>query len=808
MPQIRVNEIDQSVTTRVVSDDKVKILCPIISSFGPVPDRSDSGKFAGSVQTFTDVSAFQRAFGYTYAQFNPMNDDNSYMYARELIKRGAAVSVIRLNTNGATSDFYDKSKLPSDSEPPKKVTSIVPAATHSTVYTAALETPATITVTNTATQVSVSGAATGNTNPNIATDTFFIEGFKVSKNSADITGNIRCNGIVDSQNGTVQTVFSYTVNGSTEDVLFGSLDPVLGRITIDTTFSSAYTVTATTASASATATYQSVKESDVWKLSFCPQIQSITAKYPGSFGNNLMISISQINTSRLTESYQYASISVYYINQDVNYNLDGSVSSRVVNTTTLLENHIVSTNPNDPNYFENVQFEFITINAAEGAREELEIVWSNIEANPSSEKRYSGFPVIPFKYVGETGFSTNYNFDAIFGRNVFGTDFAYSTGVLPKLKAGFKSYWQTSSSTPTAGEWTNDDVKAYQLDVYGNEVTSPSASDLKAGIISDIFTSLSNVYGEFTDPYVYDFDFITSSGLVWKKYELSAATTESDPYVVTTVQPSESSKVYKSVTPVHEAMRDLVESRQDCVALFDMPNDYNTKGLVEYSRLLNTSYGTIHFPWCYVNSPDVTQKLILMSPSYIFLYTFLSNLINNAESQKWFPPAGVTRATARVVVKPEFELGSVLLNEWQNDNTSRVNPIMKLKQYGYVIYGQYTTLEAIDLNTHSALESLNVRLIANVVKKKIFDACLNLAFEPNTSTLWLKFFAQMDEYLRFMQYNDGLYDYRIVMDESTVTTDDINHLRCPGKVYIAPTRTAEFFDIDFIITGAGVEFND
>jgi hypothetical protein len=188
--------------------------------------------------------------------------------------------------------------------------------------------------------------------------------------------------------------------------------------------------------------------------------------------------------------------------------------------------------------------------------------------------------------------------------------------------------------------------------------------------------------------------------------------------------------------------------------------------------------------------------------------SFLSNLDNNVDSQKWFPPAGVKRATARVVKKPYFEIGSVVLNDWQNDNTARVNPIMKLKQYGYVIYGQYTCLPAIDMFTHSALESLNVRLIANVVKKKIFDVCLNLAFEPNTSVLWLKFFAQMDEFLRYMQYNEGVYAYKIVMDESTVTTDDINHLRCPGKVYIAPTRTAEFFDIDFIITEAGALFNN
>jgi hypothetical protein len=255
-------------------------------------------------------------------------------------------------------------------------------------------------------------------------------------------------------------------------------------------------------------------------------------------------------------------------------------------------------------------------------------------------------------------------------------------------------------------------------------------------------------------------------------------------------------------------MLNLVNTRQDCVALFDLPRKYSKKKILDYSYMLNTSYGTIHHPWCWVNSPDIAGKQIIMVPSYIFLYTLLSNLINNVESQKWFPPAGVERATARVVTRPDYEIGSVILNDWQNDNISRVNPIMRLKQYGYVIYGQYTTLPAIDVNTHSALESLNVRLISNVVKKKIFDTCLNLAFEPNTSALWNKFYAQLDPFLRYMKYNQGLYDYRIVMDESTVTTDDINHLRCPGKVFIAPTRTAEFFDIDFIITGAGAEFGE
>jgi phage tail sheath protein FI len=115
---------------------------------------------------------------------------------------------------------------------------------------------------------------------------------------------------------------------------------------------------------------------------------------------------------------------------------------------------------------------------------------------------------------------------------------------------------------------------------------------------------------------------------------------------------------------------------------------------------------------------------------------------------------------------------------------------------------------APDEFTHSALESLNVRLVANCVKKQIFTTCMKLTFEPNNSRLWLTFYDAMDKYLSFMKRNGGLYDYKIEMNESTVTTDDINELRCPGKVWINPTRTAEFFDIDFIITDAGVTFTE
>ena len=856
MPQIKVNEIDQSVVTRVVSDDKVKILVPIIASFGPTLQDSDDGEPI-PVNTFTDITDFNRMYGYTEVEFNPFKEEYSRNYAAQLIQKGAAVSVVKVNKGDEASFDLGSGDRSNPSE-----STVCPASkkVESDYYD----------------DVSLNDKTTFLTDlgyTNIVPETVSIT-FTVSDGTVYTGSDVPV--VVEGSPITTGTIALKYMDGATEKTYTGTITYASGAV--------AWSGNAPTLKASTNVLYN-FKVKNFVEGTFCPQIASIKAKYDGSFGNDLLIGITQLTTSNVSQAYQYANISVYRAIKNIVKDASGNYVT-VVSGISVLETKRVTTDPDSPYYFEDVDFDFIKITGTDNAREELKLVWSNISANPESDTvRYSGFPTVRVRYTTDNG-SMVYNVDAML---TGGSDFAgYSQDLLEKLRKGFKGYY-TSDKT-----WTLSDVYAYQVETYGSNTA----------VVPSIYNAIVDTYKNFKDPYVYDFDFITSGGFVYTEYGTdvvvetpSTETTDTleapeqgqpfqlsetciapgtlhftvsttvykdsvdadDPYkgnisengtgttvayvnyatgeltnaegqsivaadvavsykTIKSVKPQlvlipkyfNADKVkasyYDEVNPIHSEMRNLVETRQDCIALFDVPYDYDTTLIVDYSALLNTSYGTIHHPWCWVQHPTIASKQIRMSPSYIFLYTFLSNLIDNVDSQKWFPPAGVKRATARVVKRPDYEIGSVILNMWQNDNISRVNPIMKLKQYGYVIYGQYTTLQAIDLYTHSALESLNVRLISNVVKKKIFDVCLNLAFEPNTSTLWLKFYAQMDEFLRYMKYNDGVYDYKIKMDESTVTTDDINHLRCPGKVWIAPTRTAEFFDIDFIITEAGALF--
>jgi len=725
MPQIRVNEIDQSIYTRVVTDDKVRVMIPGIASFGPgaTADLTDL-----SGVTFTDANDFDKVFGYTAPEYNPFKSDVSRMYAKQLINRGAAVTFVKIN-NGLMAK-YDIGDV-------------------------------------TVSQVTTRGIAEA--------ASYVGKGFTLTtEQPADWTTNY---------------AKYFTKSGTTYLKVTGDSAPTWATNTYYANDDSNY-------------------DADIHM--FAEQIDSVTAKYAGSFGNRLLVTFTPVTSANRSYTYQYSMVTVYRADIVVDTKTDGDtidVTPRITGVHKL-ESHIVSTNPKDVNYFVDVDFDYITIKPTATAYDELSIIWSDMAADPEQgAKVYSGFPEIPLKYTDATG-NTKYNAAALLTE---GMDFDFGADLNAVLKRGFGGF----NIDGTNSKVTTQNINKWIWACYKED-----------GVIESVLNGVRNCYENYTDPYVYDFDFITSGGFLDETFVLTGAedpethkpveiddtniatyTGSNPPCVITVTSDRNDENIPDGVRPIHRAMLNLVNTRQDCIALFDINPFWDKDSLPLYVNSVNTSFGAFHAPWCYCNNPDALGT-VLMPPSFVFLYTMLSNLINNTEAQKWFPPAGVTRATARVVVRPLYEIGSVLLDKWENNTLARVNPIMKLKNYGYVIYGQYTAYVAQDENTHSALESLNVRLISNCVKKQIFNTCLKLTFEPNNSSLWMKFYDAMDKYLLFMKRNDGVYDYRIQMDEGTVTTDDINELRCPGKVWINPVRTAEFFDIDFILTEAGVTFTD
>jgi hypothetical protein len=59
-----------------------------------------------------------------------------------------------------------------------------------------------------------------------------------------------------------------------------------------------------------------------------------------------------------------------------------------------------------------------------------------------------------------------------------------------------------------------------------------------------------------------------------------------------------------------------------------------------------------------------------------------------------------------------------------------------------------------------------------------------------------------------VQQKQGLYAFKVVMDESNNTADLIDRNIMKGEIYLQPAKAAEFIVVDFNIMPTGATFED
>ena len=238
-----------------------------------------------------------------------------------------------------------------------------------------------------------------------------------------------------------------------------------------------------------------------------------------------------------------------------------------------------------------------------------------------------------------------------------------------------------------------------------------------------------------------------------------------------------------------------VQNRGDAIAVVDMVAYNQTIGAVSsLAQGYDNSYGATYWPWVQVRSIE-TGKLNFVPASTIIpgVYEY-----NDKVSAEWFAPAGLNRGGLPTVIQPERRLTV------GNRNTlysAKVNPIAVFPGQGTVVYGQKTLQSQA-----SALDRVNVRRLLIALKGYIGQIAQTLVFEQNTAVTRNKFLSQVNPYLDYVQQRQGLYAFRVVMDETNNTPDVIDRNLLVGAIYLQPTRTAEFIQLTFNILPTGVTF--
>ena len=237
------------------------------------------------------------------------------------------------------------------------------------------------------------------------------------------------------------------------------------------------------------------------------------------------------------------------------------------------------------------------------------------------------------------------------------------------------------------------------------------------------------------------------------------------------------------------------QNRGDAIAVIDTVGYNQTiSSAVTQAQSIDSSYGATYWPWIQLRSRE-TGKLFYSPASTIVPAAYE---YNDRVSAEWFAPAGLTRGGLSTVIQPERRL---TVSQRDQLYSGKINPIAIFPGQGTVIYGQ-KTLQA----KPSALDRVNVRRLLITLKRYIGNIAEGLVFEQNSQTTRNNFLNRVNPYLQLIQQKQGLYAYRVVMDDTNNTPDVIDRNQLVGSIYLQPTKTAEYILLDFNILPTGATF--
>jgi hypothetical protein len=239
----------------------------------------------------------------------------------------------------------------------------------------------------------------------------------------------------------------------------------------------------------------------------------------------------------------------------------------------------------------------------------------------------------------------------------------------------------------------------------------------------------------------------------------------------------------------------VCEGRGDSMAIIDTTAyGANVAAAVTASAAVGSSYGAAYYPWVQLFSNNL-GKAVWCPPSVVMGGVFA---FNDQVGAEWFAPAGLNRGGIGSVLRAERRLSQEDRDTLYDTN---INPLASFPGEGVVAFGQKTLQKK-----STSLDRINVRRLLITLKGFLGQVGRSLVFEQNTAATRNRFMSIANPYLESVVQRQGLYAYKVVMDDSNNTPDVIDRNQLVGQIYLQPSKTAEFIVLDFTVLPTGATF--
>jgi hypothetical protein len=290
----------------------------------------------------------------------------------------------------------------------------------------------------------------------------------------------------------------------------------------------------------------------------------------------------------------------------------------------------------------------------------------------------------------------------------------------------------------------------------------------------------------------YDLSSNTATGTLAYRKAINSVSNPDEFDINMLVLPGIIHRLHSSVTTF---AKDMCEDRQDTFFVMDASAwGDSISTAVNAVQSFDSNYVASYYPWVKILNTD-KNKPVWVPPSAV-----LPGVIafNDQVAAEWFAPAGLNRGGLTSVIEAKTRLTRA---ERDALYEGRLNPIATFPGQGVTVFGQ-KTLQA----KPSALDRINVRRLLIAVKKFIASSTRYLVFENNTAATRNRFLSIVNPYLESIQQRQGLYAFRVIMDETNNTPDVIDRNIMVGEIFLQPAKTAEFIVLDFNVLPTGAAF--
>lgn len=259
---------------------------------------------------------------------------------------------------------------------------------------------------------------------------------------------------------------------------------------------------------------------------------------------------------------------------------------------------------------------------------------------------------------------------------------------------------------------------------------------------------------------------------------------------------------------VRDAIEIVEERRLDSIYLPTLPdirllNNNNSSNTEDWlypndiiDELENTeidsNYTAVYYPWIQISDTENNANIYIPPTAEVVRnLAFTDNV-----AHPWFATAGYNRGLVNCI------RARIALDQESRDilYPARINPIATFSDVGNVIWGN-RNLQTRD----SALNRLNIRRLLLQARKLIVAVANRLLFDPNDAQVRSQFLSLVNPILDNIRRERGLTDFRVSL-ANDVEDDDRNTLR--GKIFIKPTPSLEFIELEFVVTPTNVLFDN